>query len=76
MTTETKQKKMPIAHLTYLPYKEKGVYNRVGPIFATKREDCKSLLVENIPVRLIQDINEGNLGSFFIYDQKDKEESA
>ena len=78
MTTEnqTQEKNRPIGHLTYLPYREKGNSSRIGPVFATKREECKSVVVENVPMRLIQDMQQGNLGSFFIWDVKEKEESA
>ena len=78
MTNEnhTAEKTRPIGHLTYLPYKEKGNSSRIGPVFATKREDCQSVVVENVPLRLIQDMQEGNIGSFFIWDVKEKEESA
>ena len=78
MTTEnrTQEKNRPIGHLTYLPYREKGNSSRIGPVFTTKREDCKNVVVENVPVRLIQDMQQGNLGSFFIWDVKEKEESA
>ena len=73
---QTQEKNRPIGHLTYLPYREKGNSSRIGPVFATKREDCKNVVVENVPVRLIQDLQQGNLGSFFIWDVKDKGESA
>jgi hypothetical protein len=70
MTTE---KKKPIGYLTYLPYREDGNGSRIGPVFGTKRDDCKSLLVESIPMRLVQDIQRGDVGSFFIWDVKPEE---
>ena len=71
-----KAKNRPIGHLTYLPYREKGNSSRIGTVFATKRKDCKNVVVENVPVRLVQDMQQGNLGSFFIWDVKEKGESA
>lgn len=78
MTNEnqTSENKRPTGHLTYLPYKEKGNSSRIGPVFATKREDCQSVVVENVPLRLIQDMQKGNIGSFFIWDVKEKEAGA
>ncbi len=73
---QTQEKNRPIGHLTYLPYREKGNSSRIGPVFATKREECKSVIVENVPMRLIQDMQQGNLGSFFIWDVKENEASA
>ena len=75
-TQETQEKNRPIGHLTYLPYREKGNSSRIGPVFATRREDCQSVVVENVPVRLIQDMQRGELGSFFIWNVKEKEASA
>ena len=74
--TQTQDKNRPIGYLTYLPYRENGNSSRIGPVFATKREECKSVLVENVPMRLIQDLQRGDLGSFFIWDVKENEESA
>ena len=37
--TQTQEKNRPIGHLTYLPYREKGNSSRIGPVFATRRED-------------------------------------
>ena len=74
--TQTQEKNRPIGHLTYLPYREKGNSSRIGPVFATRREDCQSVVVENVPVRLIQDMQQGNLGSFFIWDVKEQEAGA
>jgi len=78
MTTEnqTQEKNRLIGHLTYLPYREKGNGSRIGPVFSTKREDCKSVVVESIPMRLVQDMQQGNLGSFFIWGAKEKESEA
>ena len=74
--TQTQDKNRPIGYLTYLPYRENGNSSRIGPVFATKREECKSVVVENVPMRLIQDLQRGDLGSFFIWDVKENEESA
>ncbi len=78
MTNEnqTQTKNKLIGHLTYLPYREKGNGSRIGPLFSTKNEDCTSLVVESVPMRLIQDLQRGDLGSFFIWDAKEKEEGA
>ena len=80
MTTKTKtqaqEKNLPIGYLTYLPHRENGNSSRIGPVFATRREECKSVVVENVPMRLIQDLQRGDLGSFFIWDVKETEESA
>lgn len=74
--TQTQEKNRLIGHLTYLPYREKGNSHRIGPVFSTRREDCKSVVVENIPLRLIQDMQQGEIGSFFIWDVKEKETGA
>ena len=78
MTTknQTKEKNHPIGYLTYLPYRENGNSSRIGPVFATRREECKSVVDENVPMRLIQDLQRGDLGSFFIWDAKENGESA
>ena len=78
MTTknQTQERNLPIGYLTYLPYRENGNASRIGPVFATKREECKSVIVENVPMRLIQDLHRGDLGSFFIWDVKEKGEGA
>ncbi len=68
MTTEPKK---PTGYLTYLPARERGNGSRIGPVFGTKREDCKSLVVESIPMRLVQDLQRGEVGSFFIWDVND-----
>lgn len=74
MTTEkqTQESNLPIGYLTYLPYREKGNSSRIGPVFTTRRKECKSVVVENVPMRLIQDMQQGDLGSFFIWDVKEK----
>ena len=71
-TTNQNEKNHPIGYLTYLPYREKGNSSRIGPVFTTRNEECKSVVVENVPVRLIQDMQLGNLGSFFIWNAKKK----
>ena len=78
MTTknQTQEKNQPIGYLTYLPHRENGNSSRIGPVFTTRNEACKSVVVENVPMRLIQDMNRGELGSFFIWDAKEKEASA
>ena len=73
---QTQEKNLPIGYLTYLPHRENGNSSRIGPVFATRREDCQSVVVENVPVRLIQDMQQGNLGSFFIWDVKEQEAGA
>jgi hypothetical protein len=73
---EAQEKGVLLGHLTYLPYKEKGNSSRIGPVFSTRREDCQSVVVESVPMRLIQDMNEGNIGSFFIWAKKSKGASA
>ena len=73
---ETKEKNRPVGYLTYLPYRENGNSSRIGPVFTTRNEECKSVVVENVPMRLIQDLQRGDLGSFFIWDVKEKEASA
>ena len=70
--TQTEEKNRPVGYLTYLPYREKGYGSRIGPVFATSRQDCKSLLVESVPLRLIQDMQRGEVGSFFIWDRKEE----
>lgn len=67
----TEEKSRLVGYLTYLPHREKGYGTRIGPVFATSREDCKSLLVESVPMRLIQDVQRGEIGSFFIWDRKE-----
>ena len=71
-TQESNESNLPIGYLTYLPYREKGNSSRIGPVFTTRNEECKSVVVENVPVRLIQDMQLGNLGSFFIWAAKKK----
>ena len=73
---QTQEKNLPIGYLTYLPHRENGNASRIGPVFATRREECKSVVVENVPMRLIQDLQRGDLGSFFIWDAKENGESA
>ncbi len=73
---QTHTKNKLIGHLTYLPYRENGNGSRIGPLFSTKREDCTSLVVESVPMRLIQDMQRGEIGSFFIWNVKEKDASA
>lgn len=68
---QTAEKNRLIGHLTYLPYREKGNGVRVGPVFSTKREDCQSVVFESVPMRLIQDVQRGEIGSFFIWSKKE-----
>lgn len=68
---QTQGKNLPIGHLTYLPYRENGNGSRIGPVFSTRNDACKSLVVESVPMRLIQDLQRGELGSFFIWDVKE-----
>jgi len=70
---QTQEKNLPIGYLTYLPHRENGNSIRIGPVFATRRDECKSVVVENVPMRLIQDLQRGDLGSFFIWDAKEAE---
>ena len=74
--TQTQEKNHPIGYLTYLPHRENGNSSRIGPVFATRRKECKSVVIENVPMRLIQDLQRGDLGSFFIWDAKETGESA
>lgn len=69
---QTGEKNRLVGHLTYLPHREKGYGSRIGPVFSTSRDDCKSLLVESIPMRLVQDVQRGEIGSFFIWDKKEE----
>ena len=73
---QTQEKNKLVGHLTYLPYRENGNGSRIGPVFSTRNEACKSLLVESVPMRLIQDVQRGEIGSFFIWDVKEKEAGA
>ena len=68
---QTEEKSRLVGHLTYLPYREKGYGSRVGPVFSTSREDCRSVLVESIPLRLLQDMQRGEVGSFFLWERKE-----
>ena len=74
--TQNTEKNVLLGQLTYLPYKSKGFGHRVGPVFSTSRDDCQSLVPENVPLKLIQDMQDGNLGSFFLWKTKEKEVSA
>ena len=71
--SQTQEKNLPIGYLTYLPYRENGNSSRIGPVFSTRNESCKSVVVETVPMRLIQDMQRGDLGSFFIWDAKETE---
>lgn len=46
--TQTEEKNRLVGHLSYLPHREKGYGSRIGPVFSTSRDDCKSLLVESM----------------------------
>ena len=73
---QTEEKSRLVGHLTYLPHREKGCGSRVGPVFSTSRDDCKSVLVESIPLRHLEDMQRGEVGSFFLWDRKEKDGSA
>ena len=49
----------------------KGYGVRIGPVFSTSREDCRSVVAESIPLDLICDMQRGEVGSFFIWDRKE-----
>ena len=69
---QTEEKGRLVGHLSYLPHRAKGYGSRIGPVFSTSREDCKTLLVESIPLALVRDIQCGEVGSFFIWDRKEE----
>ncbi len=68
---QTEEKSRLVGHLTYLPSRTKGYGTRIGPVFSTSREDCKSVVVESIPLDLIRDMQRGEVGAFFIWDKKE-----
>lgn len=79
MTKKTQQPEAQGEHksrlagnLSYLPFRSKGYGTRIGPVFSTSREDCRSVLIESIPLDLIRDIQRGEIGSFFLWDVKEE----
>lgn len=66
---QPEEKSRLAGHLTYLPCRSKGYGTTIGPVFSTSREDCKSLVVESIPLALIRDIQRGEVGSFFLWNR-------
>lgn len=44
--TQTGEKNRLLGHLIYLPHREKGYGTRIGPVFSTSHQDCRSLVVK------------------------------
>jgi hypothetical protein len=70
--TQTEGKNRLVGKLTYLPHRSNGYGTAIGPVFSTSREDCKSVVVESIPLDLIRDLQRGEVGAFFIWDRKEE----
>jgi hypothetical protein len=74
--TQTAEKNKLIGRLSYLPYGARGYGTSIGPVFSTSNPDCEQVVVESIPLDLIRDIHRGQVGAFFIWERKEKEEAG
>lgn len=66
------EKNKLLGRLTYVPNGSKGYGVNIGPVFSTSREGCQAVKVESIPLDLIRDAKDGQLGAFFIWAPKDE----
>lgn len=72
----TREKNRPVGRISYLPYGAKGYGTTFAAVFATSRPDCQSIALDNVPMDFILDKQRGMIGSFFIWEVKEKESGA